>query len=245
MSKQETIHFMSDGLRLTGTLHLPDREQPPVVIGCHGLLADRQSPKQIALAEALNRIGIAYLRFDHRGCGDSQGDLQPGSLLPSRSRDLYHAIARMQTYSPVGAVIGLFGSSFGGTVVIATAVQWSVPGIVTYAAPIHSQTLGKAAGQQIRAQHALPDNDLAAISFDIRPCLSGLKNILIVHGTSDDIVPPDHALRIFEAAREPKKLISLEGGDHPMSNPAHQRRFMHACTAWFKPFSSADHRETK
>ncbi|MBR9980379.1 MAG: damage-inducible protein CinA, partial [Desulfatitalea sp.] len=61
---------MSDGHRLTGTLHLPDVERPPVVIGCHGLLADRRSPKQIALASALGRLGIAYLRFDHRGCGD-------------------------------------------------------------------------------------------------------------------------------------------------------------------------------
>jgi alpha-beta hydrolase superfamily lysophospholipase len=237
MSIQETLQFMSDGFQLAGTLHLPkDRRRPNVVIGCHGLLADRSSPKQIVLAEALNRIGIAYLRFDQRGCGESQGRLEPESLLPSRCRDLYHAIARMQTHSRVGAVIGLFGSSFGGTVVMATAADCQVPAIVTYAAPINSRTVGKAAGRQIRAHNALSENDFKSFAFDIGSRLEALKNILIMHGTDDDIVPPDHAQSIYDAARSPKKLIFFEKCDHRMSNADHQHRFVEACTAWFEPF---------
>ena len=74
--RQENISFNSDSLKLKGVLHLPDDGQPPVVIGSHGLYSSGSSPKQIALAEQCNRLGIAYFRFDHRGCGSSQGEFE-------------------------------------------------------------------------------------------------------------------------------------------------------------------------
>jgi alpha-beta hydrolase superfamily lysophospholipase len=234
MPTQQTIQFMSDGFQLTGTLHLPDAEAPAVVIGCHGLLADRRSPKQIALAEALNRIGIAYFRFDHRGCGDSQGTWDSHALLPSRCRDLYHAIQTMQTHSAIGSMAGLFGSSFGGTVVMATAAEHKVPRLVTYAAPINSQTVHQAAADQIQTHNALSANDLAALAFDIRPQLPLLNNILIMHGEQDEIVPPEHARQIHQAARAPKKLVIYSGGDHRLSHAIHQSQFLEECLAWYQ-----------
>jgi alpha-beta hydrolase superfamily lysophospholipase len=69
----EEIMFSSDGLCLRGTLHRPSCDLPPVVIGSHGLLSSRRSPKQIALANRCCRYGMAFFRFDHRGVGDSQG----------------------------------------------------------------------------------------------------------------------------------------------------------------------------
>ena len=141
MSSEHIIRFMSDGHRLAGTLHLPDQRHPPVIIGCHGLLADRRSPKQVALAKALNRIGLAYFRFDHRGCGDSQGDIEAAGLLAARRRDLDHAIGAMQSHADTGPVAGLFGSSFGGTVAMTTGIENPVPAIITYASPVHSGTI--------------------------------------------------------------------------------------------------------
>ena len=44
------ITFSCDDFELKASLHLPPVGRPPVVIGCHGLLSDRNSPKQIALA---------------------------------------------------------------------------------------------------------------------------------------------------------------------------------------------------
>lgn len=234
MPNQQTIHFQSDGDRLIGDLHLPDTGRCPVVIGCHGLLANRQSPKQIALAEALNRLGIAYLRFDHRGCGDSQGAWNSRTLLADRCRDLYHAIQAMQSHSAIDGLAGLFGSSFGGTVVMAFAAYSPVPRLITYAAPITSRTVHQqAAADQIQAHNALSDNELEALAFDIRPQLVLLSSILVLHSENDEIVPCDHAHQIFAAAREPKKLILFSGGDHRLSDPARQAQFIEACTAWF------------
>ena len=38
--------------------------------------------------------------------------------------------------------------------------------------------------------------------------------LLIIHGTVDDVVPYSHATRLFAAAREPKQLITIDGGGH-------------------------------
>jgi alpha-beta hydrolase superfamily lysophospholipase len=77
---QINITFTSDGFLLKGMLHLPETSLPPVVIGSHGLLSNSYSPKQIALARECNAHGIAYFRFDHRGCGQSDGVFNESSM---------------------------------------------------------------------------------------------------------------------------------------------------------------------
>ena len=85
MLKSETnsickkITFSSNGFLLSGALHLPTTDLPPVVIGSHGLLSNSSSPKQIQLARKCNEYGIAFFRFDHRGCG--QSDLRDGHTI--------------------------------------------------------------------------------------------------------------------------------------------------------------------
>ena len=234
MSVQKIIHFKSDGYRLTGTLHLPDAGPSPLVIGCHGLLADRKSPKQIALADTLNRNGIAYLRFDHRGCGESEGTFNGADLLPGRCRDLESAILAMQVHPSVSLVLGLFGSSFGGTVVIVTAAERKVPALVTYAAPVNSQSITDSAAADIKTRNISYLDRLSHFEFDIRTQLNALHDILVVHGQNDEVVPLDHAHQIFRSASHPKELLVLPGGDHRMSALHHQAAFADACTSWFK-----------
>ncbi len=233
MPVQKTIQFESEGYLLTGTLHLPDNPEPKVVIGCHGLLADRQSPKQIALGEALNKIGIAYFRFDHRGCGDSQGKLDAATLLPSRCRDLYHAMHTMQTQTCLGPLLGFFGSSFGGTVVMATAAEHSVPTIISYAAPLFSRDIHDQVLEDIRKNVALNAPHKEHLFFDIHQQVKKLSHLYIMHGELDEIVPVEHARQIFASAGEPKRLKIFPSGDHRMSDETHQKQFIKACVSWY------------
>lgn len=239
MPTQETLQFDSDGFRLTGTLHLPDTPLPRVVIGCHGLLADRQSPKQIALGQALNEIGIAYLRFDHRGCGDSQGQLHAATLLSTRCRDLYHAMRRMQSQTHIGPLLGFFGSSFGGTVAMATAAEHPVQTIISYAAPLYSRSIHNRVLQDIRAHQTLQAPEDTELFFDIQQQVQDLDNILILHGEMDEIVPVSHAHRIHQLSKEPKKLILFPKGDHRMSDSAHQSQFIQICKDWYDACGAA------
>jgi alpha-beta hydrolase superfamily lysophospholipase len=237
MTHQQTIRFEADGYLLTGTLHMPDVDSPQVVIGCHGLLADRNSPKQISLAHACNAQGIAYFRFDHRGCGESQGVFHEVTSLESRCSDLFHAIETLEHNPLVGPPAALFGSSFGGTVVLAYAARHQTPALITYAAPINSKSIHHA---NIRDnQGNPPDTSLLtdALVFDIAPQLHNLNNILIAHSQNDETVPVEHARQIHAIAGAPKKLIIFQGGDHRMSDPNHQHQFEHIFIKWIKNHS--------
>lgn len=228
------IAFTCDGYRLAGTLHLPDQPNPPFIIGCHGLLADRHSPKQIALAQASNQQGIAYFRFDHRGCGDSQGDFNAVTSLSARCRDLQQALATLRQRPDLGSLLGLFGSSFGGTVVLQLSSEQPVPALVTFAAPIESSSIRRSVVTIENKTDSLED----LLTFDITGKLASISNILIGHGQNDEIVPLEHARRLHDLARAPKKLVIQEGGDHRMSDSAHQHTFAKQFISWFHSYRS-------
>ena len=217
----ETITFESDEYRLTGTLHLPAVCPAPVVIGCHGLKADRNSPKQIALAEACREKGIGYFRFDHRGCGDSQGAFDRVASLEARRRDLVSAVNLVVSLDACNGVIGLFGSSMGGTVCLSSFGMVGAAAIVTFAAPLHNRFL-----------HSV-DSPLEW-SFDVTANIGRVKNILVIHGEYDEVVPLSHAEALYKHASRPKKMIIQPGGDHRMSDPGHQSAFVLECVAWYK-----------
>jgi len=233
MSEQRLINFHADGLRLTGTLHLPDAPRPPVVIGCHGLLADRRSPKQIGLAQACNRQGMAYLRFDHRGCSDSQGEFKAVTSLEGRTNDLRAALEAVRADPQLGPVAALFGSSFGGTVVLALACL-EQPGmaLVTFAAPIESAAISPSALTDA-AGRPLPRESLpGGLEFDLAGQLGRIRRILVVHGDRDEIVPVAQARTLFSLAGSPKKILIQENGDHRMTDPRHQVEFERQVVAW-------------
>lgn len=83
----EFVSTTVDGLRLYGVIHFPRRVPSPLVIASHGLLSSKESDKFVLLGELFCREGIALLRYDHRGCGESEGDLRQ-TTPTTRLRDL-------------------------------------------------------------------------------------------------------------------------------------------------------------
>jgi alpha-beta hydrolase superfamily lysophospholipase len=228
----EELAFTADGFKLRGTLHRPDHPRPPVVIGCHGLLSDRRSPKQLALAEACTALGMAYFRFDHRGCGDSAGRLEEVTSLEARCRDLRAAKDLLTRRSDLGRRFGLFGSSMGGAVCLRTASRFRAAAVVSYAAPLRSRALFS----RQRGSGGTREASVLKAGFDLGRQLARVGRILVVHGEADAVVPFAHALEIMRKAKAPKRLIAQKGGDHPMSDPAHQRAFLAEAAAWFRRF---------
>ncbi|MGB2929447.1 MAG: alpha/beta fold hydrolase [Desulfobacterales bacterium] len=231
---QKNVMFLSNGFTLRGTLHLPAAERPPVVIGSHGLFSSGSSPKQIALARQCNACGIAFFRFDHRGCGQSQGIFQDVTSFEARCNDMISAIKIIQNRKDAGNRIGLFGSSMGGAVCLSVFAESDAYSIVTCAAPVRSSSI-------IKKLEKSDDSDLLDPPFykryldsDISDKLSSAHHILIFHGDSDDLVPPSNAREIYEKAGDPKKLIIQKHGDHRMSNKTHQETFVRESALWFK-----------
>lgn len=233
---QQDIQFFSDDYQLSGTLHLPENPTPPLVIGTHGLLSTGDSPKQIALAEQCVAQGIAFFRFDHRGCGKSEGDFAKATTWAGRYRDLASAIAALKPRSDIGGAIGLFGSSFGGAISLAAASQTDIAAVVTVAAPLCSESIRDPYVNDPANPPRIFALDGKALFFDLRDRIRRIRRLLIFHGDNDAIVPFSNALELYAAACEPKRLVRQPGGDHPMSDPAHQHEFMTLAAAWFKTY---------
>ena len=229
---EETIAFAADGIRLHGTLHLPETPDPPVVIGAHGLLSTGDSPKQRALAERLNRCGIAFFRFDHRGCGQSQGIFSDVTTFEGRRRDLAAAIQAIFSRISPDCPLGLFGSSMGGAVCLAMVGEYDVRAVVTLAAPVRLSSIRVPPSYE--TDPALTGMNPRQMEFDISSRLDRIKNILIFHGDNDQVVPFGNAEEIFEKTGQPKKLVRLDSADHPLSDPMHQEVFMTKSVQWFK-----------
>jgi alpha-beta hydrolase superfamily lysophospholipase len=225
------LTFYSDVFRIAGVLHLPDIPCPPVVIGVHGLLSDKSSPKQIALARACNRIGLGYFRFDHRGCGESQGVFKEVTTFEGRCRDLAAAIETLFSLPDTDNRIALFGSSLGGAVSIHAASAYPVSAVVTWATPISGHDLAVVLKNPMSG---VPDAIASQLDFDLRDTLPGISNILAMHGGSDDLIPPDHGREICRLAADPKRFVLLAGGDHRMSDTRHQEMFLREASRWFQ-----------
>ncbi len=218
----QQITFDADTFTLMGTLHLPGGiAAPPVVIGCHGLQSNRNSPKQIALADRCNSVGIGYFRFDHRGCGKSTGDLWKVTSLQGRSNDIYSAIKKLTSLGIDRQQIGLFGSSMGGSVCLDVASRYAISVLVVFATPLKIETV-------------MVDSLAPNLTFDLSGRLDQVGNIHIFHGASDDIVPLWQAQSIYQQVSFPKKLTIFENGDHRMSDPAHQADFLDSAVQWFR-----------
>ena len=231
------ISFYSDEFQLKGTLHLPQNaERPPVVIGSHGFLSDRSSPKQIELARRCNERGIAYFRFDHRGCGESEGEFKSVTSLETRCSDMLNAASAMRDAEEVGNRIGVFGSSFGGAVCIATAKAVNAHAIVTYAAPLKGETIRNYIKTLDPESDEYPDIDPSIFHFNLTGDVEKLNHYLIFHGDSDKVVSPSDAHRIYGMTTMPKRLIMLKNGDHPMSLEENQEKFMRETVLWFKEY---------
>ena len=227
------IDFMADGFRLVGTLYRPSQRRNRTVIGCHGLLSDRTSPKQIDLARRCTAMGIAYLAFDHRGCGQSDGDFEMVTTLAARSRDLLAAAEFIRMETDLGPRLGLFGSSMGGAVSLATASQIKPWAIVTVAAPIKSASIIPTEKNAIDTGNFSPSFYRQKLQFDITETLPDVNNLLLFHGDADETVPVFHGREIHSLASQPKKIIIQKNGDHRMSNPVHQREFIQETADWY------------
>jgi alpha-beta hydrolase superfamily lysophospholipase len=195
----------------------------------------------MALANACVAAGIGYFRFDHRGCGANQGAFEQVTTLEGRVQDITAAMEIITGRTDTSDVFGFFGSSLGGTTCISAAGLTRPDAVVICAAPIRSGSIdpAKAVPEGIDNKNILLRPP--ALHFDIADQLSNLHDVLLFHGDADEVVPYENAGEIFALASEPKKLITLPGGDHRMTDASHQKVFVEETITWFKERLRSSH----
>ncbi len=234
--KMERVTFLSEGKILSGILHLPDRERPSCVIASHGLLSSKDSEKYVALGHRISEEGIAMLRFDFRGIGESQGNEEEDNTISNKLIDLQSAIDFIRSYPGLGKGIGLLGSSLGGFLsLIQTSKDPEMKAVVTWATPFHLDDLET---KEQKEDYPLPPRaffeDLP--KHRLLPLLPKVSTCLIIHGEKDELVPVKQAMEIFYPISLPKEIHIIGGADHRLTDPEHRKRAIDLTIDWFKKY---------
>lgn len=238
----KNIDFQVDSLTLKGVLHLPQTSNPPLVVGSHGLEGSKLSAKQMVLSRLLPENGVAFFRFDHRGCGESQGNFLKDTSLEKRTQDYLTAVHHILDLNLTSKNLGLFGSSIGGATCInawESLEALESPGInvcggVLCSAPVQSQTIENIPVEANSNRPALPLSFFEKnLLFNLLDKTKALHHVLIFHGDADEVVPVDNAHDIYDLMKFPKRKIIHKGGDHQMSSNEHQADFAAKVLDWF------------
>src|ERR1700681_4283114 len=121
------------GLRLAGLIDNPAGEARAYALFAHCFTCGKDVHAAKRIAEGLNALGIAVLRFDFTGLGSSEGEFA-NTTFSSNVADLVAAADEVRRVKRAPAI--LIGHSLGGAAVLAAAA--AVPearAVVTIAAP--------------------------------------------------------------------------------------------------------------
>jgi uncharacterized protein len=131
---QQPITFPSDGLKLSGVVHVPDGLKPgerrPAIVMMHGFGANKNGGPEWVCRQ-FESWGYVALRFDYRGCGDSEGE-RGRVIAMEEVADACNAVTYLAGRAGVDPDrIALCGSSLGaGVAVHAAAIDSRVGAVI-------------------------------------------------------------------------------------------------------------------
>jgi alpha-beta hydrolase superfamily lysophospholipase len=204
-------------------------------VACHGLSASKDGDKYLLLADALPAAGLALVRFDFRGCGESSGS-EEETTIASRIEDLEAVLAFMATQPGLDGRFGLLGSSLGGFVALHVAARRPGSPVATWNAPASLTELANddlEEGRGLGVPFAL---EYATGRYALAP--RGVPMHLIVHGEADAVVGVEHGAALHEQAAEPCDLLLIPGADHRLTDPVHRALAVARSRDWLRRFLS-------
>jgi alpha-beta hydrolase superfamily lysophospholipase len=229
---QEPFILSVEDRKICGVFHFPARENPSYVITCHGLFSSKQSEKFTAIADRFTRAGLAVVRFDFGGCGESSGSISDTTV--SRRLQELEAVARFAADHPkLGRKFGLMGSSLGGFVALFFASANPVNALSIWATPYDLKEICS----------NIPEEELAILKkefftdaekYNLSAILDKISTIQIIQGKKDETVPWSHAESIFNGVKDPKELEILPDADHSISRCNDRDRALRISLAWLR-----------
>jgi len=217
---------------LAAILHLPEGERrSSCVVAAHGLLSSKDSDKYVAIGETFSRAGLAVCRFDFRGCGESQGSYAE-TTVAQRVADLRAVVERLRAHPALSGRVALLGSSLGGYVSLFVAsLDFRVKAVAAWATPANLDDLALRS-DAVRAQ-GLGDPFIAELkSGRYLRAPAGVRYCLFIHGDGDEIVPVEHARRLYGTSLNPRQLEIIPGGNHQLTDASHRERATRLSLDW-------------
>lgn len=248
------------GEQLSACLHAPEFDRlntaAPVVICCHGLTGTRVGTcyRFVTLARRLVEMNMACLRFDFRGCGESDGhfqDVRPSGLL----EDLEAAVAGLNRCAGCDPMrIGIVGSSFGAYTAALASPALDALRCLVFWAPVadpkalidrdmteeawaFAEQYGWVDHHGLRMGRAFLEgfSDASAPAMLART----KRPVLIFHGRGDPDVPVSQGHAYQQALADAGVEVALEtlaADDHGMRSVASNDAIIEGSAAWFQRF---------
>ena len=231
---RSTFRFVGrSGAALSGHLEGPEGTPRGWAIFAHCFTCGKDSHAAVRISRALSRAGIGVLRFDFAGTGINGG--MEGAL--SFASDVEDLRAAAQAMAGAGMSPSLLvGHSLGGAAALIAATELpDVAAVATIGAPADLQHIlrdfpasdldairseGEASVEIGGRPFVIRRSFLEAVErYDVETCIASLRRpVLIIHSPLDQVVGIDHASRLFVASRHPKSFLSLDTGDHLLTD---------------------------
>lgn len=226
------FHITDDGIRLHAKLDIPEGGgRRPLAIVFHGLTGNMEERHIRAVASAINEAGVATLRVELYGHGQSDGSFHEHTLY----RWITNALAVIDHAKALGFADGLYlcGHSQGGllTMLVAAMRQDDVRAIIPLSPAVvivDGARRGELLGISFDPDH-VPDElvagDLAlngnyvrvAQTLDVDEAIRRFrKPVLLVHGSADRSVPVRYSIDAAEKYAD-ARLVVLPDDDHGYS----------------------------
>ena len=240
-AQTQTVTIDGDHGKLHAVIHKPelkDGERCPMVLLCHGFMGNKEGALEKQIAALLQAQGIASIRFDFNGHGQSEGRFQDMTV-PNEIVDAKKVIEYVSNLPYVESV-AITGHSQGGVVAAMTAgdlgaekikaVVLLAPAAVLRDDAIRGSTMGatydpfnlgeyvelfrglKLGAEYIRTAFSLPIYETAA---------KYQGPALIIHGTGDRVVPYTYGER-FHQIWDGSELVIIDKADHGFSQQIEQ-----------------------
>jgi alpha-beta hydrolase superfamily lysophospholipase len=224
------VEAAADGPRINTWWWPAEDPQAPVVLYLHG--ARWNLTGQLRRIEQLHRFGFAVFAIDYRGFGKSDGDLPSEESVYADALAAWHWLDKVQ---PDPKRRFIYGHSLGGAVAIDLASRLSANGIDAGGLIVESTFTNLADIAAAMSFDWLPTRLLLTQKFDSLEKIAKVRMpVLIAHGTSDRLVPARFSSALYEAAREPKKLLLVDGASHNNTMIVADQNYLEVCAQLFQ-----------
>ncbi len=199
----EKIQFRTpDHLVLSGW-YIPAKDAQFTILLCHGNGGNIAYTLDSIIT--FNELGLNCLIFDYRGYGASQGKpTEEGTYIDVQAA--YDWLIKEKKLQPSDII--LCGKSLGGSIAAHLASNVDARGLIIESSFTSYADIGQ------KFYPYMPVRLFARYGFKTRDYLKKVNcPVLIIHSRSDEIVPFELGLRLYEeAAKEPKEFLEIFGG---------------------------------
>ncbi len=250
---RQKVKFTNGTHMLSGLLETPESDIICYALFAHCFTCGKDVAAATRISRALTAKGIAVLRFDFTGLGNSDGDFA-NTNFSSNIQDLNAAADFLrQEYDAPKLLIG---HSLGGAAVLAVAAK--VPeskAVVTIGSPSDAAHVahnfsahiddinekGEAEVNLAGRKFTIQKQFLEDINrYDTSHIRTLKKALLVMHSPIDSIVNISEAEKIYQAAVHPKSFVSLDKSDHLLTDKKDSEYAAEVIAAWVSRYVNND-----